>query len=286
MSPKAALLPVFWPALIALAVLIAGLALRRWRSSGSAAGAIAIAAAFVTADLIIRPGFRLLPQDATRWLLHVAVILGAVAVVRAVSGRTLWGVALSGLSLGAATALLVQSDVLPRMGTAQGLAVLLILTLLVVIMHTAGRISAMGSPAWVPPMLLAAACGGAAIAMGQSFTASLAQLAGGLAAALGAMLIMAAWWPRMGAAAGGMPLATVLYSLLVLAARFYADLPLSAAVLLLLAGLTPAAFALAGAVRVPLAARVVLGLLAIGVLAAAAVWLTPMGFDFSPTGGY
>jgi hypothetical protein len=284
MSPQGALLGVLWPMAMALAALLTGLALRRWRSAGPAAGAAAIAGAYIAAELVIRPRPPLIPADSTRWLLHIAIVLGAVAIARAVAGRTVWVLALTGVALGASTALVLRSSILPHQGAAAGTATLLTLTLIVLGLHLSGRIAARGHPMFLGPLLLLATCAGAAVALGQSFTASLGQLAGALAAALGMVMLMTAWWPRMGAASGAMPLASVLLGLILLAGRSYSQLPTFSAGLLLLATIVPALLALPGVRELRPAQRAGVGLAVIAGLAAAATGLTPMGFDFSPSG--
>jgi hypothetical protein len=283
MSPQAALLGILWPMAVAIAALLVGLALRRWRSAGPAAGAGAIAGAYLAAELVIRPAPPLFPADSTRWLLHVAIVLGAVAIARAVAGRTVWVLGLTGVALGASTALVLRSSIFPQQGPAAGIATLLTLTLVVLCLHLAGRIAASSHPTFLSPLLLSGVCVGAAVALGQSFTASLGQLSGALAAALGTVVLMVAWWPRMGAAAGAMPLATVLLGLILLASRAYSQLPTLSAGLLLLAAVVPALLALPGIRELPIAARAGVGLAVIAGLSAAAVALTPMAFDFSPS---
>jgi hypothetical protein len=85
------------------------------------------------------------------------------------------------------------------------------------------------APGWFVPSLLALTAAGAATAIGQSGSAKLALLCGGLCGVLGAAAVAAAL--RLGPATleGAAPAVALVLAALLLAAAHYSDLPLRAA---------------------------------------------------------
>jgi hypothetical protein len=280
MSVKAALLAVLWPAAVSLVVLLIGLGLRRWRHAGHAAGAAALAAGFITTEVVVRGVPPLVPADGSRWLAHIALVLGALAILRAMGGRTLWMLAASGIAVGGGVAMLLGPSMRWNEGWVNPTATMLAAAAAVVLLHAGGRLAGRGSPGWLGPLLMMGVCLGGAVVLMQSYAASLAQLAAGLAAALGPVLLMALWWARMRAGAGALPMAAVLLALLVLAGRAYEGMTMGSALLLLGAGVVPGLLALPG-LGLRAGARLGIGAGVVAALILGALWLSPAGLDFS-----
>lgn len=280
MPPSAALYGIMWPALIAAAVLLAGFVLRRWGSAGAAAGAIAIAAAFIACDIAIRGVPRPFPAEATRWLAHSAVLVGAAGVLAAVRGRKAWVFPIVCVALAVSVLLVLKGGPsLPRTTAAAG--ALATFTLVMIVMYGAGQIAAHLKPAWLPPLFLAGVCMAGAAALAQSYTASLAQLCAGIAAALVPVAIISAWQPQLNASKSALPIAASLLTLVLIAGNAWASLPYQSDVLLLLAALVPAALTLPLLRMVSKGARIGAGIVIAMVLCIIAVYLTPEGFNFA-----
>lgn len=281
MTPAAAFWGVFWPALASLIVLLIGLALRRWRFAGQAAGAAAIAAGFIVAELHIRGIPRAFPADATRWLPHIALAIGAVGILRALGGKTLWGMLIAGAVVVGSAVILLRPGLQAQVDTARAAATLTLASIIVASIYIAGHHAGRASDVWRTPLLLAILCMGGGVALAQSFFASLGQVLTGLGGALIPIAIMATSWSRMGATNGALPVAASLFALCIMTAGLYSSLPTPSMFFLLSGLLVPLALRLPRLRRLPLLATTMIGFLAVSILVAAAIWLSPMRFDFS-----
>jgi len=220
----------------------------------------------------------LLPVDATYRLLHLALAGAAVGV-----GEVLWkGKAPLLWALRGALAALVLGLLLRSVmeHTWEGNeAVFWLAGLFVAVLVFATVLEQLGrtTRGFELPFLLVLLTSAGSGALVLAHSAFLGQLGGALAAALGAVGVVALIRPSIRLSPGGVPVVTAVYSALLLCGYFFATLPASSAVLLWLA---PGAAALGGVG--PLAKRpswqvLVLRVVLLLIVAGVAVYLAYAG---------
>jgi hypothetical protein len=223
------------PAILAGAAL--ALAWRVWRRDGDGnrgawGGAAGLALAYAAGHLGLVGAPPFPPVEATQWLFWLALLAG------------LWGAMEDRLRLLARVRLggrVILAIVLPvalarplvtySWGAGKGTLYVALLGIAVaalswIVQRTAER----RDGALVPALLLVVATGSAGLLV-MSGSALLGQLAGLLAAASGAALVLAFWRPRVSLAGGGVTVAVLLLSGLWITGFFYAEMPLPSAIL-------------------------------------------------------
>jgi len=273
---QTAILAVLLPAILA-GVLVLILSRRDDRGPGLGI-ALGLALGFAAGQVALVGWPGLLPVDATYRVFHLAfagAVVGICEVLWKGKAPLLW-------ALRAALAALVLGFLLRSVmeHTWEGNADVLWLSgLFVAVLVFAAPLEhlARTTRGFEAPLLLVLliSAGSAALVLGHS--AFLGQLAGSLAAALGAVGVVALMRPSVRLAPGGVPVVTAVFSALVLCGYFFATLPATSAVLL---ALGPAAAALGGVG--PLAKRpswqvLVLRVVLLLVVAGVAVYLAYTG---------
>jgi len=239
------------PALVAAAALALG-----WRGRQPAEGrgwvaALAVAAGYAAghAAILGLPPFP--PIDVTHWAFYIALAAGMLCGLPWPGGGTAGGRA----ALRAALALAVPLVVLwPRARHAWSLpqsalwlagSALAIFALSAALESLVGRRGARGVP---PGLTVGTALASATLLA--SGSALVAQLAGALAAPLGALAVGAWLWPARSALGAALPFAS-LFSTLLLLGFHYVEMPASSALLLALFPLSPWLVELAPLRRLP-----------------------------------
>lgn len=268
---------ILLPGGVAAVVLAAGW--RPWNrtaeagKSGLAAGAVAMGGALIAAQAAI-VGIEVPPIQAGDWLallLAAAVLLGLVDALFALPGWLRWW--LKG-TLSAALPLLLLMPLLRHTWSAgEAAAILGALSLGTLgLWRTLDRLSERVRGAGLP-LALGVVTSGSAAVLAVSGSASLGQLGGALAVAVGVALIVGLLKPSFSLARGAVPPLTVGLTGLWLNGTFYADVPPASLILLFaapafaligqlkpIASLKPWQTALlrAGAVVLPLAAAAII----------------------------
>ncbi|HKE01255.1 MAG TPA: hypothetical protein VKE69_09615, partial [Planctomycetota bacterium] len=220
MDPTQALLfGVALPAAVAgVALLVAGVT--RLRFLAAAAVALAFAAAFV--EIVGRPSFP--PKESTHWLPWVAAAAVAAALLEP---SPLLGKAVRAIACVAVPVVFLSR--LPGSWTEPTRVVwaaALVGGTAVVWLSLDGLARAAAPSAMLAATWIVAAA--SAVAIGLSGSAVLGQLAGAVAAALGAALVLCVWKPASAVAPGVVPAVALLLPALWICGRFFAELPLSA----------------------------------------------------------
>ena len=229
---------------VLLPALIAGLALfvawRPWRRGGAAAGghwggAIGLAAGYAVGHGLLA-GWPAFPAvSSTQWLFWLAfgaMGIGLLDALVRLPAAARWGIR-------GATSLLVGWILLrPLTATwGAGTSVLWILAVgagIFAFWSLADRAVRDRPGAGMPIAFLALTAGGSAVLL-LSASALLAQLAGVVAATLGAAMVLAFWRPSVSLERGAVPVVGVLLPALWVSGHFYAEMPLASAALLLVA---------------------------------------------------
>lgn len=264
----AALLGSLAPALVAGAVLALG-----WRAGRPWVAALAVAAGYVAGHAAIIGVPPLPPIDATHWAFHVAWMAGLVAFLPGSARRAL-------LALGVPVIVLW-----PRISQAWSVGVSaawLIGSALVLYSSAAGLESLEGRrAARCLPLGLTVGVSLASVTLLLSGSALVAQLAGALAATLGALTVGTWLWPERSPSGAVLPFLAI-FSTLLLVGIHYVEMPLASAILLVLFPLSVALVDLGALRRLPNAAAFAGAALLGGAPAALAALIA---WSARPTGG-
>lgn len=239
---QTAILAVLLPAVIA-GVLVLLLSRRGERASGLGV-ALGLAFGFAAGQVALVGWPDLLPVDATYRVFHLALAGAVVGVCEALwkdKAPLLWALraALAALVLG-----FLLRSVMEHTWEGNEDAFWLSGLFVAVLVFTVllGQLARTTRGIELPLLLvLLISAGSASLVLGHS--AFLGQLAGALAATLGAVGVVALLRPSIRLAPGGVPVVTAVFSALVFCGYFFATLPASSAVLL---GLAPGAAVLGG----------------------------------------
>ena len=213
-----------------LATLLAHLPPKRDRATQPWGPALAIAGAFAVAfaGLRGRPAFP--PRDAQTWLVY----LGAIAVLIAILASVLphkrnwpWFV-LAPLSIGLilVTVWLLARSQIPLFGWKRFLLRAAVIAAgMIVWFALMELLAARGKGAAAAmPLVLTIAAAVAAVTIVNAHSMFLGQLAGSIAAALGAITLLGLWLKKLSLSRGGVLTLTVLLLGVILAGHFFADL--------------------------------------------------------------
>lgn len=227
---------------IAVPAIIAGIFLlvswRGWRrksphARGHWGGALAFAGAYFAAHVLLVSWPAMPPEQSAEWQAWIALALGAVGVAQRWWGARwfiAWPMRLA-IAVGVCFALL-QSPMENTWGRTEALL-------------WVGGLSILLTVVWHSLEIIAAYRGGASLPLGLSawcaigagtFTVAgsgvLGQLAGGLAAACGAAVVLSWWAPGIRLSGGALAALAPLYFGLVLRSHFFGELTIWAAALL------------------------------------------------------
>jgi hypothetical protein len=270
--PKEVLFEILPAAAVSAGVLLAAWFLPRWRTRAWPA-ALAVGAGYATSHAFIRGAPEALPADATQLLFHFAIagaLLGiAEGLELPVAAR--WG-ARAVLSAAVPWLLLrgleehtwesTKEAMLWYAGLGFGL-----FSVWAVLEWRARQVQ--GGP---QPLVFCLVAGGGAVALAAGRSGVLGQMAGALAAALGPLVLLAFLEPKR-SARGAIPVFVLVLAALAMSGHFFAELPASSALLLLIAPLA--------AVR-----RWWLGATVALALVGAAIYLSHAANPPDPYGGY
>ncbi len=234
---------IFWGLLLpaGAAGLILLLGWRPWKralepdAAAAAAGPLALGGAWLAAQIAI-VGVALPPVQASDWLavlVAAAVLGGLVEALRRPPAwmRWSWRAALS-LALPALLALPLWRS---SWSSLEALAVIGAAAIGVFGAWSLLEAQARRRAGAAMPLLLAVLAGGSALVLALSGSASLGQLGGALAAAVGAALVIALLQPRLSLAHGAIGPLVIALAGLWLNGTFYADVPIGSLVLLFVA---------------------------------------------------
>lgn len=271
------LLGVALPALVAAAAQILAFLLARRSARQDAApssldlargAALGLAAGYAAADVALQGWPTLPPTDSTRWTLWAALALGTLAAVEVLvaafvagpgkSGRDgarfSWGTRARGGFRGLVCAAMPALILRPLFGStwSAGEGMLWAVGLAVALLGLAASSEALvlRRPGAALPLALWATSAGSSIALVLSGSLLQGQLAGAIAATLGATIVLEWWRPESHAGRGLGHGATTLLGALWIAGRFYSELPASCAGLLVLSLVAPWAAELPPARRI------------------------------------
>lgn len=243
---RSIILPVLLP--MATSGLVLLMAMRPWRREAPPAprpwaAALAIGAAYAVGHVTIlglppRPpiadGWWLYPVEA--WLFWLVLAATVVGVVLALAPPRPWVSSLAFAPLAGASAALLLSPIVRSQWTpAQSAGALAGLTTAWVLLHASLEKMAERAGAVVAALCLAIVAGATGVTLLISATASGAQLAGALAAALGAVVLVGWWRPDLSFARGAAPVVAVALGGLLIYGVFYAQMPKSSAALMVAA---------------------------------------------------
>lgn len=241
---RLALLSTLMPAAVAAVALLA--ALRLGPRVQKAAAAIAVVLGYGTAHVALLGLPPLLPVEASQWLPHLALAAAALAVAEILTPGARWRWPMRALLLVTAAACLLRPLTAYAWGIGEGSMRIAAAATLALGAWAGATAAARWLPTLPLGLLLTLGCSALSIACLLAHSASLAQLAGGVAAACGgvsaAALLAHGRLPLAPAVAVTLPLAAALGT----SAAFYADLPRTAALLLTAAPVAAAAVARRG----------------------------------------
>ena len=219
------------PVAIALvATLLAHLPPRRDRATQPWGPALAVAGAFAAAfaGLRGRPAFP--PRDAQTWLVYlgaISVLIAILATVLAPKKRWSWFV-LAPLSiiLILATVWLLARSQIPLFGWKRFLlrAAVIAAGMIVWWVLMEALAARPKGVAAALPLILTITASVAALTIVNAHSMLLGQLAGSIAAALGAITLLGVWFKKLSLARGGVLTLTIVLLGVILAAHFFADL--------------------------------------------------------------
>jgi len=236
---------VLVPVAIALvATLLSHLPLKRDRATQPWGPALALAAAFAAAfaGLRGRPAFP--PRDAQTWLIYVAGISVLIAILGTVlPPRKTWSwfiLAPLSVMLILVTVWLLARSQIPLFGWKRFLLRAAVIAAgMIVWWVLMERLSARPKGAAAAlPLVLTIAASVAALAIVNAHSMLLGQLAGSIAAALGAITLLGLWFRKLSLSRGGLLTLTVVLLGVILAGHFFADLSRLDLILLGVAPLT------------------------------------------------
>lgn len=288
MDPKQALIQgIIIPAVITLFFVV--VSWRPWKRDGAATGAwgsaLGIAIGYAAADFIIR-GWHgsllgIFPKAGSNYHPYVALCAGIL-----IAALTFWKkigarLPVSILLTSGACLLYYRSFLFGDLqGTLPVLGISVAAGLLMWLCVWTPAFKARG--ARIPLMLWAAAVGNALI-LAQSGVASLAQMSGALAAAMGVFVLLGWIRPGIPAVTGALPVYTLVMLGLLIHARDFGPLKKTDFALMVaaLAVCSPALTLLPPMKKLKPWACTAVGLALTCVVCAVGLWLTPDGFDFS-----
>jgi len=271
--PVEVLFEILPAAAVSAGVLLAAWFLPRWRTRAWPA-ALAVGAGYATSHALIRGAPEALPADATQLLFHFAIagaLLGiAEGLELPVAAR--WG---ARAVLSAAVPWLLLRGLAEHTweSTTEGALWYAGLGLGLFSVWAVLEWRARGLEGPAQPLVFCLVAGGGALALAAGRSGVLGQMAGALAAALAPLVLYVFLVKPARAARGAIPVFVLVLAALAMSGHFFAELPASSALLLLIAPLA--------AVR-----RHWLGAAVALVLVGAAIYLSYAANPPDPYGGY
>jgi hypothetical protein len=233
------------PAAISLlATLLAHLPPRRDRATQPWGPALALAGAFAAAFAGLRGPPAFPPRDAQTWLVYLAAISVLIAILATIlAPRKTWPwflLAPLSIILILVTVWLLARSQIPLFGWKRFLlrAAVIAAGMIVWWLLMEGLAARPKGMAAALPLVLTVTASVASVAIVNAHSVFLGQLAGSIAAALGAITLLGLWFKKLSLSRGGLLTLTIVLLGVILAGHFFADLSRLDLVLL---GLAPLA---------------------------------------------
>lgn len=217
------------PAAISLvAVLVSHVPPGRERATQPWGPALAIAGAFAAAFVALRGRPPFPPRDAQTWLVYLGGASVLLAVAATVVNRKRWRalIFIGAVALIAAAVWFLGRPKVPIIGWRDFLVRMAVIAACMVAWWVLMDLLAARAKGAAVPLVLMISAAVAALALVNAHVLFFGQLAGAVAAALGAMVVAGLYFRKLSLARGGVLTLTVVLLGIMLAGHFYADLRL------------------------------------------------------------